>query len=218
MKNIYIYCEGQTEESFIDNVLFPYLLNLGIYVRPIVCQTKRTQARKYKGGVNSYIKIRTELSILCKQHRNEIITTMFDYYGMPNDTPGITKLTRGLYKKVVSIEKAIEADIGMRNLFFNLTVHEFEGLLFTDTSAFQIITDNNTIICLQDIRKGFASPEHINNSNDTAPSKRLESLIPGYSKVLNGTALSKRIGIDSMIAECEHFRNWIRKIKAISEI
>ena len=38
MKTIYIYCEGTTEESFINTVLYPYFFDLGIYVRPIVKQ------------------------------------------------------------------------------------------------------------------------------------------------------------------------------------
>jgi len=218
MKNVYIYCEGQTEESFIDKILFPYFLNTGIYVRPIVCVTKRTQTKKYKGGVSTYIKIKTELTLLCKQHKNEILTTMFDYYGMPDDTPSFKEASGSLYEKISSIENAVEGDIGMRNLFFNLIVHEFEGLLFTDSSAFQSITDDNTVGCLQDIRNEFPSPEYINNSTETAPSKRLETLIPGYSKVLNGTILSEQIGIDKMLAECKHFREWILKIKDLANV
>ena len=42
MKNVYIYCEGPTEESFINEILYPYFLNIGIAVYPIVCTTKRT--------------------------------------------------------------------------------------------------------------------------------------------------------------------------------
>jgi len=158
-----------------------------------------------------------ELLILCKQHKNEMLTTMFDYYGLPENTPGIEDISGNLYTKVSRIEKAIEADINMPNLFFNLIVHEFEGLLFTETSAFQSITDNATVAKLQEIKDGFDSPEHINNSVDNAPSKRIELLIPNYAKILNGTIISERIGIDAMLSQCEHFRDWITKIKALSK-
>ena len=30
MKNVYIYCEGQKEESFINEILYPYFTNTGI--------------------------------------------------------------------------------------------------------------------------------------------------------------------------------------------
>ena len=68
MKNLYIYCEGQTEKSFINQILYPYLFNIGICAIPIICTTKRTKAEKFRGGVNNYQKIRNELLILCKQH------------------------------------------------------------------------------------------------------------------------------------------------------
>jgi hypothetical protein len=216
MKNVYIYCEGPTEESFIDKVLCPYLLNIGVYVRPIVCETKRTSLRKYRGGVSDYHKIKNELLRLCKQHKNEMLTTMFDYYGLPSNTPGIGSTSGDLFERVVRIEKAIEADINMPNLFFNLSVHEFEGLLFSNTSLFYSVADVGAIARLEATRKAFNSPEHINNSADTAPSKILENHIPGYAKVKDGTILSERIGIDAMIEECRHFREWISKIRSLS--
>ena len=98
-----------------------------------------------------------------------------------------------------------------------MIVHEFEGLLFTEISAFRSIADNATIIKLQEIKDGFGSPEYINNSIDTAPSKRIELLIPNYAKILNGTIISERIGIDAILSQCEHFRNWVMKIKALSK-
>ena len=56
MKTIYIYCEGPTEDSFLNTVLYPHFFALGIYVRPIVCETRRDANRKYRGGVSRYAK------------------------------------------------------------------------------------------------------------------------------------------------------------------
>jgi len=41
------------------------------------------------------------------------------------------------------------------------------------------------------------------------------NFIPNYAKVLDGTIISKQIGIDAMLAACEHFREWVAKIKAL---
>lgn len=30
MKNVYIYCEGLTEESFVNEILYPYFFNVNI--------------------------------------------------------------------------------------------------------------------------------------------------------------------------------------------
>ena len=51
MKNVYIYCEGQTEETFINEILAPYFANINIYVTPIVCATSR-----HKNKRNAYTK------------------------------------------------------------------------------------------------------------------------------------------------------------------
>lgn len=63
-------------------------------------------------------------------------------------------------------------------------------------------------------RSKAINPEYINNSFETAPSKRLERLMPDYAKVKNGTIVSKNIGIDKIMAECPHFAAWVEKIKS----
>lgn len=213
MKNVYIYCEGQTEEAFINEVLCPYLLNFNIYAQPIICSTKRTPTQKYKGGAVNYEKIKRELPMLCKMHRNEIVTTMFDYYGMPQNTPAIDSSELDIYKRIEIIEQAINSDLNQTNLFFNLMLHEFEGILFSKPQSFGIIADDNIVAALQVMKDEAISPEHINNSRETAPSKRILKLIPDYAKVKNGVLVSKDIGINTIITECKHFANWIEKIK-----
>ena len=217
MKNVYIYCEGPTEETFINEVLYPYFFNIGIVVRPIICTTKRTNLKKYKGGVSDYNKIKNELIILCKTHSNEFVTTMFDYYAMPSNTPGIGNQDADILKRIESVESVINTDIGMCNCSFHFMLHEFEGILFSNPASFSLIADDNTVDQVQTIRNAFPTPEHINNSPETAPSKRLEQLIPGYAKVRNGTILSKDMGLDTIIRECPHFRNWIKRIADMAE-
>ena len=212
MKNVVIYCEGQTEESFVNAVLYPYFSNMGIYVTPIIHKTKRTPTKSYKGGVIDYKPIKDELRILCK-NPNVFVTTMFDYYGMPTNTPAIDHTDTDLYKRIEYIEQAITNDIACNNLSFNLLVHEFEGLLFSDTQAFSTIANDKAVEKLQAMRATAETPEHINNSVKTAPSKRIESVISDYTKVRQGIIVAKNIGINKMLSECKHFADWIDKIK-----
>ena len=213
MKNVYIYCEGQSEESFIREVIAPYFVNQNIYIYPIICTTKRTLERKYSGGISDYKKIRSELIRICKSHSNELITTMFDYYGLPENTPGYDLKERDIYGKVKLMEEQISADIGQPNCKFNIVVHEFEGLLFSKTEAFSLITDDSTVKEISKIKESYGNPELINNSPETAPSKRLSKLIRRYSKVKNGTIVAKEIGINSILENCPHFLEWIRFIQ-----
>ena len=215
---LYVLCEGQTEDRFVKEILRPYLQNSDIFVTPIICETKRTVGKKYKGGVSKYRKIRDELEILCKGDPTSFVTTMFDYYKLPLDTPG--KSTTGdIYKIVHGIETAIMTNLGgMRNLRINITLHEFEGLLFSDVTAFRGVAnaDDNTVIELERIKNCFPSPEHINDSEATAPSKRIVRLLPAYTKTFDGIEIAKRIGIAKMAEECWHFKTWIESIKTWS--
>lgn len=218
MKNVYIYCEGQTEESFINKIMYPCFLNMGIFVYPIICTTKRTPKQKFKGGVNDYEKIKKELIMICKDHSNEQVTTMFDYYAMPENTPGIYLQNPDVHERIEEIEAKINEDIGQRNCMFHFMVHEFESVLFSKPESFEIIANKIVVDSIQGIKNNFPSPEHINNSPSTAPSKRLIELIPNYAKVRNGTLLSKDMGIDIIMEECPHFKKWILKIKEFAQI
>ena len=215
MKLIYIYCEGQTEEGFINNVLSPYFAQMDIYVTPIIHKTKRTPTGAYRGGVGRFEAIRKELDILC-QNPNALVTTMFDYYQMPSDTPSIDCQEPDIYKRMAIIEEAVNQELGHPNLMFHLMLHEFETLLFSQPSAFSLIAKDSVVNAIQKIRDDYPTPEHINNSVETAPSKRILHLIPNYSKTRQGVMLAKNIGIDCMLAECKHFAAWVEKIKGSS--
>ena len=217
MHRLIIYCEGEAEEKFVNDILYDYLLDEGIYVTPIIFATKRTPTKKFKGGGLSYDRIKNELTRLCKNDTTATVTTMIDYYALPSNVPGIVTATGDAFDKVRHIEKAIEDDIRVPNLFVNLLLHEYESLLFSDTSAFKVIPTGSPeiIVKLQAIKENFASPEHINNSVETAPSKRIEALIPIYKKPLYGVTIAKQIGLNAIASQCTHFNNWLSKISSI---
>jgi len=214
---LYVLCEGLTEDRFVKEILYPDLQNLNIYATPIICETKRTAGKKYTGGVSKYSKIRNELEILCKADPRAFVTTMFDYYKLPNDTPG--KGTTGdIYKIAQEIETAIYVNLGAPgNLLPFIVLHEFEGLLFSDVTAFlgEAKADSKTVMELERIRNSFPSPEHINDSEETAPSKRIMRFLPEYSKTLNGIEIAKSIGVNKIAEECPHFKEWLEKIRCI---
>ncbi|MCL2576794.1 MAG: DUF4276 family protein [Defluviitaleaceae bacterium] len=216
MKRLYILCEGQTEEDFVSIILSPYLQNIGVITIPIIFTTKRTPTKKYKGGVSSFSKIKKELQRLCGEHPNELVTTMFDLYAFPYDTLGLENIPNDIYAKAEHIEKAIADEIGNKfgNMVFSLVLHEFEGLLFSDVSAFESIADNETVAVLRGVRAAALTPEHINESPETAPSKHIERAIPNYSKVGDGIDIAEQIGIDKIKNECRHFANWLAKLTA----
>ena len=214
MKRVYILCEGQTEETFVNKLLYPYFINMSILLTPIVLKTKTTAAQSFKGGVSTYGKIKRNIVLLAKNDSKAYVTTMLDYYRLPDDTPGINNHDTDAYCMIETLEREIDLDIDLPNCFVNLSLHEFEGLLFANPTCFSSVTSIENVAKIQNIRNAFPTPEHINNSWATAPSKRLEEIIPNYAKVQNGSAVAAAIGIDCLMQECKHFSSWVDKIKS----
>lgn len=68
---------------------------------------------------------------------------------------------------------------------------------------------------IESVINEFDTPEDINNSPNTAPSKRLLDAIPGYNKVLYGRMLAESIGLDSIRSKCPMFNEWLTKLENI---
>jgi len=212
MKRIYVFCEGHTEESFVNNLLSDYFFKKEIEIIPIVCETKRTPTKKFKGGISNFQKFSQELKRICKQHYNEKVTTMIDYYGLPNDFPDINSPEPDIYKKIAQMENSIEKSIGVENLNVYISLHEFESLLYSEPNVFCSI-GNSVGKQIQRIKEDFNNnPERINNSRETSPSKRILNCVADYSKLTDGIKLAKEIGIEKMMQECKHFKEWIEKL------
>jgi len=107
MSRLYVYCEGESERDFVKRVLSPYLQSYGILSLPIVAI--------HMGGLSSFLKIEKELSRICSQHKHEFVTTMFDYYGLPNDAPGTES------GDIIEVECRIAEKIGANNLIVYLS-------------------------------------------------------------------------------------------------
>lgn len=73
MSRIYLLVEGQTEETFVNELLIPHYSRQGIYLTPIIVST----SPGHKGGVVSYAKIKPQINKLCKQDDNAYVTTFF---------------------------------------------------------------------------------------------------------------------------------------------
>jgi hypothetical protein len=95
-------------------------------------------------------------------------------------------------------------------------MHEFEGLLFSDCASFSRgISRPDLEGDLRQIRNAFATPEEINDSPTTAPSKRVEALVAGYRKPLLGVFAALEIGLDRIRAECPHFNGWLTQLESL---
>ena len=147
---------------------------------------------------------------------------MVDYYGLPQ-MGGRAWPCRAASQGADPIELALRDDVALlmgprfdRGRFLPLVMmHEFEAMLFSDCQAFgRAIERPDLIPRLQAIRDSFPNPEAIDDSPETAPSKRIRSLFPAYQKPLMGTLTALAIGLDRIRAKCPHFRDWLERLEA----
>ncbi|MCW7550470.1 DUF4276 family protein [Photorhabdus sp. APURE] len=210
MIRINVFVEGQTEETFVRDVLAPYFVAQQIYLTPILAQTSTSQ----KGGITSYGKVKYQITRLCRQDPSAFVTTLIDYYGLPTNFPDYNEQQdNAANERVVKLEQAFANDIGQTNFIPNLLLHEFEALLFCQPEKFaDWLDDNAPISALQTIKAQFDSPEDINNSPQTAPSKRILAIVPNYHKTLHGPIIAGDIGLDTIRSQCPHFNRWLNKL------
>ena len=98
-------------------------------------------------------------------------------------------------------------------------MHEFEALLFSDCQELaQVIGRPELADQFQEIRDDFNSPEEINDSRETAPSKCILALINNYEKVPVGTRTVEKIGLSRIRSACSHFDCWLKQLERLPSL
>jgi len=226
MGRLLIHVEGETEEEFVNEVLAPHLYRNG-FSKVSARLVGNARLRDRRGGIKAWSAVREDILKHLKEDPASLTTTMVDYYALPQTKgrawPGRAAAGDLPYaQKAPTVEDALLADIcdelgdGFYPIRFIpfVMMHEFEGLLFSDCNAFgRGICRTDLIGDFQAIRNQFASPEEINDSPETAPSKRVEGLVPGYEKPLLGALAAIEIGLDAIRAECPHFNDWLTQLE-----
>jgi hypothetical protein len=177
-----------------------------------------------KGGDVRFKKVKNDIGRFLKQRSDTYVTTFVDYYGT-KEWPGLNSVNSGLSPadiakhingitagKVISLFEDQRAD---KRFIPFITVHEFEALLFSDP---KILSEQLGVnICkIENILAECGKPEAINNSPQTAPSKRLNALMDGkFSKTLNGIAIAEAIGVEKMREQCCVFDAWLTKLECL---
>lgn len=216
MRTVLIHVEGQTEESFVNVVLRDHLRSFNIYPQPIIMSTKRLiSGKKFKGGITSFEKVEPELRRLLRASHAIAVTTMYDYYALPQNFPGMDGLTdKRPEEKVHHLEGALRNYINDKRFIPYLQMHEFEALLFSDVKPFEIFYDVSIATKILTIVQDFqGNPELINNHRDTSPSHRIAALIDGYDKATDGPLLAAEMPLQVIRAKCPHFNTWMTTLE-----
>src|SRR5437016_3543255 len=116
--------EGPSEEKFVRSVLAPYLGTKNVFAIARSVETSRHRVRQtnlagrdyvriYRGGLTGYEKAKPDIERWLKQDLDAYVTTMFDYYALPEDFPGMALLPHsgGPYEKGKALEQAFAEDV-----------------------------------------------------------------------------------------------------------
>ncbi|WP_255637136.1 DUF4276 family protein [Hyalangium versicolor] len=110
MKRILILVEGQTEETFVREVLAPHLVSLGLALQPVIVVTSRLETgEKNKGGIIRFGPVKQNLLMLLGDSNAVKVTTLFDFYGLPRDFPGMAPSWRGTATSASLMQSVLSA-------------------------------------------------------------------------------------------------------------
>jgi len=226
MSDLAVIVEGQTEQTFVRDVLAPHLRTFGVKA------WARLPGRVHRrGGVPAWEVVRGDILRTLRERRGRYCTTMFDFYAMPLDWPG----RRDASGRIVSerggfVEAALLRDVAERAgddlnpaLFIPyVQVHEFEAVIFSNV---EVLSATLSPLCRTSRDKLAAifgsivaeagEPEAIDDRPEYAPSKRILSQVPAYRKALYGPMIANRIGIQAIRGACRHFNTWLERLETL---
>jgi hypothetical protein len=220
---VLVVVEGQTEETFINDLLASVFWRRNVFLKAVLVGVPG-----HKGGNPKYARVKRDVLTILKQDAAVYCSTMIDLYGLGHDFPGMPPAAGlGGLQIAMRIEEGIQKDIsecapGLRaeaRFLPYIQVHEYESLLFSDPNAFAAALNSPPLARrFQQIRARYDTPEDINDSTETAPSKRILSLFPGYEKRIQGALAARAVGIEAMRRECPHFGAWLERLEQIPSV
>jgi hypothetical protein len=218
MVRVLILAEGQTEERFIKDVLTPHLQALNVFARASIVRTKEPPAGSpYKGGFFSYHKIRRDVSRLL-QDTDAIVTSMFDFYGLPADFPGVATANplAAKHERARSVQLAFDTNIDHQRFRSFITLHEFETLVFASANSLgEQFSDPQLTAWCNKIVGDSGGVELINDGQTTHPHERLRQKIGSYRKVGDGPSIVAKQGLHSVRQQCPHFNDWLNWLESL---
>lgn len=212
--------EGATEENFINTILAPYLSYKNIWMHA-------TQISKpgQKGGDVRFDRVKNDIMRHLKQRKDTIVTLFLDFYGL-TEWPGLESVSFNsspaqieqilCYATKLEI-KGFLPDVDVEGRFIPFfIVHEFETLLFSNSAVLADGLGIKKERIDKTLREFNGDLERINNSRETAPSKRIEKWMPSYKKTVNGIPIAAKIGVEQMRRSVPLFDEWITKIERVN--
>lgn len=237
MSRVTVFCivEGHTENAVLKKLVAPYLGTCGIDIHfPIVL------IKHGRGGVRFLTapQLFDQMQRFLQDKRNPYVTTFFDYYGLPTGASHGWKFIAELKSEVqhrgtATIAQMIEMAIlenakenidlpnVERRILPYVQLHELEALFFSEPEKMALTFGS---LALTDrfgkIVEECGACEMINDSPDSAPSKRIEAFFPPYKKgrstLAHGPRIADRLDLAIVREKCPRFDHWVSNLEKLA--
>lgn len=229
--------EGQTENAVLQRLVSPHLGQRGIDLHVPIVVVGRGRGR---GGVKCLRAddLYDQLRRFLQDRRRPWVTTLFDYNGFPDSASRGWDFVAGpkaeaSFRGAIAVAELIEEEIRRRalegldlpdargRLLPYLQLFELEALLFAEPEKTATAFGQPALARrLADLVTSCGGCERINDGRQTAPSKRIQSLFPGYVKgrsdLAHGPRIAERLDLAKVREACPRFSAWLAKLEALA--
>ena len=224
MTRLHIVCEGQTEETFVREVLIPALCP------PLIVDYSLVETSAgHKGGGLSYPRVERHLRNTLRQTSAPFVTTLFDLYRLDSGFPGhVEAAGKPLEQRLHLLNEKFResmvavADCRPDQFLPYIQPYEFEALLFSDVATLVGLETKwaSAEPRLQAVRDSAETPEHINDGPTTKPAAHLERHLtqPNYRKTLHGPIAASLIGLAKIEEQCHIFSAWLASLRELATL
>lgn len=216
-KRLVILVEGDCEIILMKKLIIPYLYKEVEKSKGWAITTQKITTNRQlnkKGGIIGFTYFVNEVKRVSSQGCT-IITTFFDFFGLPADFPEYTTDSNKIGEIEIGTGLKLQEEIpDLPEFLPYIQLHEFEALLFSDIKGFELLTDKQEMERLKSIIDSYDNPELIDGGRETAPSKRLKHIY-NYEKVKDSEIILELTGFETIYNKCPRFRAWIDCLKKL---
>lgn len=214
MIELWVWCEGATEEGFVRTVLAPHLRQRSVF--PVA-----KRATQGGGAVKFQTLKRVIQQSVGNSRSHQFTTTMYDLYALPEFPGNERRPGESTIDRVLRIESKMAQGLPNPRFIPYIQVHEFEALILADVESIErAFPEGDAKDVPERLRDliGTTPPEEVNDGRETAPSKRIIRAFPGYERVksIDGPRIVASIGIERLRERCPHFGSWITRLENLA--
>lgn len=152
MARLYLFVEGQTEQTFADTVLKPHLTSYGVYMHgPILIAHAHKKHRTHRGGGRNFDAMQNDIVRFLKRDSasDVFFTSMIDLYALSKNFPGTKKAARydnDPYRRIEALETSWAEKTNDVRFIPHIQLHEYEAYLFADISKLSFFYQDDAAI------------------------------------------------------------------------